>query len=167
RGIGRHGRGDRALDAAEPLPFEELLVPFVRVARRRLAMQAGTIYDQLADGAHIALERALLKILSSYAARALYLEFSLQRAQQQSGLHGLLAGQAGGDERALYRQLVGRMRQGGLLAFFEEYPVLARLVGTVTYRWVEAKHEFLERLAMDRPALQHTFGGTEPLGLVT
>jgi len=68
--------GDRFLDAAEPLPFEELLAPFVRLARRRLAASAGAAYDRLAAAAHATLERALLTVLTGYAARALYLEFS-------------------------------------------------------------------------------------------
>jgi type 2 lantibiotic biosynthesis protein LanM len=158
--------GDRFLDAAQPLPFEELLAPFVRLARRCLAARAGAVYDQLADVAHATLERALLAVLAGYAARALYLEFSLQRTQQQSGLQWLLARPVDGDERALHRQFVCQMLQGGLLAFFEEYPVLARLVGTATHLWVEAHLELLQRLAADWPALQRTFGGDGALGQV-
>src|SRR5512144_3204091 len=44
------------LDAKHPLPFEELLAPFVLLARRRCAAQAGEAYHFLSEEAHVSLE---------------------------------------------------------------------------------------------------------------
>ncbi len=160
-------RGECFRDPEQPLPFEELLVPFVLVARRRLAAQAGAGRGLLSEAAHAALERSLLQVLTSYAAPSLHLEFSLVRAREQSSLDRVLTFEHDDDNRALYDGFVRRMRRGGLLAFFREYAVLARLLATITDRWAEANAELLGRLEADLPELQRVFGGDQELGPVT
>src|SRR5207344_1904906 len=82
---------ERFLEVASPVPFEQLLTPFVQVARQRLAARAGAASDHLTEAAHATLERALLTILADMAARPLHLELSIQRAQQP-GLDRLAGG---------------------------------------------------------------------------
>jgi type 2 lantibiotic biosynthesis protein LanM len=154
------------LDAKEPFPFEELLAPFVLLARRRCVAQAGEAYHLLCEQAHVSLQRSLLQTLTGYAIQALYLEFSIERAIAQSPLERLLELAQEDDDRTRYQQFVERMRQGGLAAFFQEYTVLARLLSTITDLWVEATVEFLQRLAADRPEMQQVFGGESELGRV-
>ena len=50
------------------------------------------------------------------------------------------------------------MAEGGLVRLFQEYPVLARSLGTIAALWVEANLEFLGRLAADRPEIERIFG---------
>src|SRR5437588_10763499 len=109
----------------------------------------------------------LLQTLTSYAAQALYLEFSIELNRAQSPLERLLAAAQENDQRQLYQEFVERMLQGGLVNFFREYAVLARLLATITDLWVEATVEFLQRLTADWSDMQQMFGGESELGRVT
>lgn len=163
------GGGDvaeRFLDAAEPLPFEDILAPFVLVARRKLDALTGEAYGLLSSGAHAGLERSLLKSLTYCAAQTLLLEFSILREQALPPAARLFEQLLETDRRSVYRMFAGRMRGGGLAAFFKEYAVLARLLARTTSLWIEANAEFLGRLASDRAGIQRAFGGEGELGEV-
>ncbi|MFL5667359.1 MAG: type 2 lanthipeptide synthetase LanM family protein, partial [Ktedonobacteraceae bacterium] len=154
------------LDPKRPLPFEEIIAPFVVVAQQKLTTRTGTAYRLLGDSAHIILQRHLLQTLIFYSAQALYLEFSIERERVQSSLDRLVAQVQSSDNRALYQQFVECMHQGGLVSFFREYAVLARLLATITNLWIAAQVEFLLRLASDWPELQQVFGIDGPPGRV-
>lgn len=154
------------LDPGRPLPFEEIIAPFVVVAQQKLTAQAGITYQLLGDSAHIILQRHLLQTLISCSAQALYLEFSIERQRTQSPLDRFVALAQGSGEQTLYQQFVARMRHGGLTSFFHEYAVLARLLATITNLWIDAQVEFLQRLASDWSELQQVFGNENPPGLV-
>jgi len=160
--IGEQDR--RFLDPENPLPFEEVLTPFVILASQRCAAQAGVAYHLLSSEAHGRLQRHLLQSLAFYAGPTLYFVFALERIQQQSSLERLLASD---HNRAFYQRFVAHMLQGQLARIFQEYAVLARLLATISDRWVEATVEFLQRLAADLPDLQHVFGGAAALGSVS
>src|SRR5579884_157328 len=155
----------RFLDPAAPFPFEEVLAPFVLVARQQVAGCVGAAHDLLADQAWASLERGLLAALVTRAAPTLHLEFSLLRVRERAYWPGSAAA-LGPDDRALYERFVERLRGAGLLALLEEYAVLARLLGTATRDWVEATVELLQRLAADRAALAQIFGAGRDLGPV-
>ena len=154
------------LNAKEPFPFEELLAPFVLLARRRLVSQVGEAYHLLCEEAHVSLQRSLLRTLTGYAVQALYLELSIERELAWSPLERLLELTQKDDGRTRYQQFIGRMRQGGLVDFFQEYTVLARLLSTITDLWVESTVEFLQRLSADLHDMQQLFGGESELGRV-
>ncbi|MFL5660052.1 MAG: type 2 lanthipeptide synthetase LanM, partial [Ktedonobacteraceae bacterium] len=154
------------LDAEEPFPFEEVLTPFILVARQKLISQSGAAYHLLGDKAHRALERNLLQYLTTYAVHALYLEFSIELAQGRSSLERLLVRVYDYDNRTVYRRFIERMQRGGLTTFFKEYTVLARLLATVTDLWVEANVEFLRHLSSDWSEIQRLFDGGGALGQV-
>ncbi len=151
---------DTRAHAAAPLPFEELLAPFVLVARRRLRERAGTAHELLDAAAHRAIEEDLFATLALYAGQTLFLEFSIAHRRATSPLARLLA--EDGDGRALYEGFVDQMLHDGLAGLFAEYGVLARQMATVTLCWVDAQAELLERLAQDWTALADAFapGGT-------
>ncbi|MCC5660823.1 type 2 lantipeptide synthetase LanM family protein [Nostoc sp. XA010] len=147
----------RCLDAEKPIPFEEVYLSFVHIARQKLVVQVGTSWQLLSETVHIHLERQLLVQLVSLCARSLELEFSLFRALKQSAFT-LLWGQGkniGSNEQ--YQNFIQEMKTGKLLSFFQKYNVLARLVATALDLWVEEKTEFLQRLALDLPSIQQTF----------
>jgi type 2 lantibiotic biosynthesis protein LanM len=157
---------DRCLDRAAPMAFEELWLAFVRVARQRLIAKVGADCQLLADEAHAALERELLRTLSVMASQALYLEFQVFQAMRQPeklldliGDQDSAADQSVGEpSRAHYVDFVRSMATGGLSGFFGEYAVLGRLVAEATGNWVEATAAFLSRLASDLPHMQRLFG---------
>jgi type 2 lantibiotic biosynthesis protein LanM len=153
------------LDAEDPLPFEEVLAPFVLVARHRLARRTAAFGGLLSEAAQATLERALLRSLSPATDELLLTEFETLRAQEQSSWDRLFSLAREPEGRSLYRQFVRRLAQGGLARLFREYPVLARRLGSISHLWVEANAEFLGRLEADMPELERLFGG-EGLGNV-
>lgn len=149
------------LDAEDPLPFEEVLAPFVLVARARLAKRAAAFDELLSEAARAALERALLRSLSPASDELLLTEFETMRTQEQSSWDRLFALAQEPESRSLYRRFVRRLGEGGLARLFREYPVLARRLGRISQLWVEANAEFLGRLEADVPELERLFGDEE------
>jgi lantibiotic modifying enzyme len=145
----------RCLDAEKPIPFEEVYLPFVCVARQKLIAQAGTSWQLLSPTVCISLERQLLLRLASLCTQCFELEFSLFKALKQSAFT-LLWGQ-GIISDTHYQNFVNSLKTGKLLSFFQKYSVLARLVAMTMDIWVEEKAEFLQRLASDLPIIQQTF----------
>jgi type 2 lantibiotic biosynthesis protein LanM len=146
------------LDPDAPLPFEDLLAPFVYVFRQRLAAQAASGYDLLSAEARTALERALLARLAASAAQTFHIEFQVSRMTGMSPLARLLPQESD----TLYRGFVRRLQANGLMTFFLKYPVLARKLATRTHLWTEAHVEFLQRLAADLPEIARVFGPVPP-----
>jgi type 2 lantibiotic biosynthesis protein LanM len=155
-------------DPGEPMPFEELAVPFVLAGRDRLARRLGPLdADLLSARAMSQLERFLLGRLTSLSTRTIYVAFAAHRAGKTTSLERLLARAAEVPPARLYHSFIEQMRGPGALAgLFREYPVLARLMSQATDRWVEATAEFVERLERDRDDLERAFGDANELGPV-
>jgi type 2 lantibiotic biosynthesis protein LanM len=152
----------RCLDAEKPIPFEEVYLPFVYVARQKLIAQVGASWQLLSEEVHIRLERQLLLQLVSVCTQSLELEFSLFKALKQSAFT-LLWGRGQNtafNSNQQYQTFVKDLKTGKLLSFFQKYSVLARLVATAMDLWVEEKAEFLQRLALDLPIIQQNFEDT-------
>jgi lantibiotic modifying enzyme len=69
-----------------PVPFEEILLPFIAVARDKLTACAGDNYGLLDQKAHAAFERFLLQRLSEISSRVFEVEFGTFLALRQ--IHG-------------------------------------------------------------------------------
>jgi type 2 lantibiotic biosynthesis protein LanM len=139
---------ERSVDPQDPVPFEELLLPFVSWARLRCEREAGPAYARFADAAHRSLERQLLHLLSGHASRSFYEELRVETALDALDL---LVDTEGSTER--YDAFVSRMRSESLLPFLVEYAALARVLVDTARLWVAATVELLERFARDAPAI--------------
>ncbi len=153
---------DAARDAAKPLPFEEVWLPLIARARRRLVDRLGrsritptSTRIAVEARAHAAFERDLLVRLCEITGEALLAAFDTVRPRDVV-LRGRFLG-AAAVGRTRYDTFVTGLRGEGLLAFFEAHPVAARLVATVVEDWIEATAEVHERLAADADALVATF----------
>ncbi|MEP6994837.1 MAG: type 2 lanthipeptide synthetase LanM family protein [Acidobacteriota bacterium] len=143
---------DLALRAATPIPFEEILLPFVRVGRRRLRCLPCSTRELLTPEAHAAVERGLIEQLSRTAELSLYVEFSAFRAMQPFPSGG-----------SVYAGFTDGMLGSGLVELCHRYPVLARLLATQVERWIDSTRELFSRLAVDWPLLCRTFcAGADP-----
>ena len=154
------------LDAEDALPFEEVLAPFVLVARERLAGRMAAFGNLLSAPARAALERSLLRSLSYVSDEILLTEFETMRGREQSSWDRLFALAQEPLGRSLYRQFVHRLGEGRMARLLKQYPVLARHMGTISQLWVEAGAEFLGRLEADMSELERLFGDDEELGNV-
>ncbi|ODH02060.1 Lanthionine synthetase C family protein [Nostoc sp. KVJ20] len=155
------------IDAEEPIPFEELFLPFVYIARQKLAARTGQNYHQLSDTAHGLLERRLLISFSEIGAHVAELKFSSFRATRQSAIAYILKQSENHVSRDRYEAFINQMlNNNGLIAFFQEYPVLAKLLAIKIDFWLDAIEEFLSQLAADYPEIQQVFQPDADLGQV-
>ena len=158
------------VDAACPLPFEDLWLPAVRVARRRLRQSLAGRGEPVGESrapvlskeASLALERSLLGQLTGLAAPALNRDFSSTRPFGMGALALLLPEATATGATEHYDAFVRAGIRDGLLGTFTRYPVLARLVATMLGNWVEAVAEFVERLERDSGAIARIFGAEGP-----
>jgi type 2 lantibiotic biosynthesis protein LanM len=157
------GASDRVCIPAEPVPFEEVLLPFMRVARRRLGDRFGAAESLLGPSAWTDLERKLLLESASLAAPALFAEFAAHRAPA-GGWADAFAAATGHVGRELYGGFVAGLLGGGLVSFFERYSVLARLLCTRVACWVDRTDELLRRIHSDRRELAEAFAAGRPIG---
>ncbi|HVO41381.1 MAG TPA: type 2 lanthipeptide synthetase LanM family protein [Aggregatilineales bacterium] len=156
---------DRCLDKNAPIPFEEVWLPFVRLARRSVQTRSGSNGQLLSDEAQATQERELLSSLSQIGSQALLVEFmTFQATAQPWGLLKFMNQPTAADRPAekittqLYSEFVRNTLDGGLAGVLREYSVLGRLAATATDFWIDATSEFIDRLAADLPDLQQRFG---------
>lgn len=153
-------------DPAKPLPFEDILLPVIILARQKLlsrleSPQLSSEYlplSILSEAAYCSLERSLMEQLTDICAKTLYFEFSQVRPLGYSLVNLLLQETETSNNRTYYNNFVNQLLQDGLLAFFQKYPVLGRLISIRLNFWVEFIAEFLLRLADDREVIQQVFG---------
>ncbi|RUT04384.1 type 2 lantibiotic biosynthesis protein [Dulcicalothrix desertica PCC 7102] len=154
------------LDAENLLPFEEIFLPFIYIARQKLEVKLGFYYPMLSAKSYGQLERNLLEYLTELCDQTLAIEFHIFQTYKQPSLVSRLGKIQNSHSREQYNRFVEKMLSGGLLDFFEEYSVLARMVATVTDYWVDNTCEFIYRLATDWSDIQQTFQNNSQLGQV-
>lgn len=155
------------LDSKEPIAFEELFLPFIYVARRKLSIHDEIICQLLTENALISLQRSLLKQLSQLASMALEVEFILFRAKKQPGIDSLLQKIQQSSSNKIYIDFINIMRHDRFALFLQEYVVLARLLAVAVDLWFESTSEFLIRLMRDLPDISSTFAKGEDIGKIT
>lgn len=138
------------LDPENPIPFEEILVPFARVFRERLQVATGRAYFLLSKAAHIEIEQFLLKGLGDSMEKVLFTGFE-RFLKGHLGASGLEAKETGLAEDHYYQLFINFLQKDQLRTFFSHYPVLARIVANKLYQYLEAFRHFLLRLEADRP----------------
>ncbi|MEI7606524.1 MAG: type 2 lanthipeptide synthetase LanM [Rhodospirillaceae bacterium] len=133
------------LDPAAPVPFEELLVPFLAAACGELEQTAGSASRLFAPAALAGLERGLLLLLSHLALPVFASEFGLRRA-----LSGRLTWLERGGATSDYRSFIAAMRAEGYPALLADYPGLAGMLTTAARSWAAAHGRLMLRFDSDR-----------------
>jgi type 2 lantibiotic biosynthesis protein LanM len=157
------------IDSENPYPFEDILLPLIFVARNKLlkrfysaSLSSDTLpLKLLSEPAYLSLERALLQRLFNISAKTFELEFSHSRPLGQNLLNLVIKKTQGVESKVQYNAFVQKLLSDGLLAFFQKYPVLGRLIATTIDFWIEATGEFLERLNADLSELKQLFNPLE------
>jgi len=159
------------IDPQNPYPFEDVLLPLIFVARQKLLKRLGSAslspdylpLKVLIEPAYLSMEKTLLQRLSHISAKVLEFECFHSRPLGQSLLNLVIKKTEGTSSKSLYNAFVQRLLSDGMLAFFQKYPVLGRLIATAIDFWVEATGEFLERLNADLSLIQQAFNPSESL----
>lgn len=148
-------------DASVHRAFVDLWAPAAKWALQELrrSLSPGPRFD-VAERTWQGLEQALLSRLCQIGEHALWELFNQERGPRAFLLAHLDSAEDGSGAlaRGQYERFVRHHRADGLRELFSTYPVLGRLVGTVTDLWLRACSEMLRRLEGDRPALAETFG---------
>ncbi len=149
-----------------PVPFEEIFLPCILVARKKLAALAGDRLGLLTDKAQTALERFLLQRISEISSRVLEVEFSTFMACLQ--FSGVDYSEVVKDKnsRKQYLDFVKETVAGGLAPLFKEYCVWARMLAVRIDQWAALVDEFLDRLQTDLPEIKQLFPIEKELGKV-
>ncbi len=149
------------LKPREPLPFEELLLPFIEVAQSLLA--EGRV-SSLPTDVLKTFARELLQRLTEIAARVLAVEFRACLACRQFDGDAHAGIESEITSRAQYRLFIAKAYEDGWGPLFEEYCVMARLLAAAVMQWVGNIREFEKRLSDDRPKIERIFNSQKPLG---
>jgi type 2 lantibiotic biosynthesis protein LanM len=152
------------VSAEKPVPFEELLVPFVEVARARIVAASRGQFSRLPIEVRADFERALLKRLSELSARVLLVEFRTFLASSQLAGRRPIGSAVRAQSRENYLRFIEETYANGWAGLFGEYPVLARLLATALIQWVDATTEFLGRLERDLSEVRRVFFCNRDLG---
>ncbi|MGD9107706.1 MAG: type 2 lanthipeptide synthetase LanM family protein [Gammaproteobacteria bacterium] len=140
-----------------PLPFEDILLPFVQIASDRLYKEAPEQMKLLHKRAAHKLIRSLLNKLCFISVFALHKEFLVFRYINWSRdpFTSLLEKKCTNKQ---YHEFVNTMLTNQLTSFLEDYAVLAKLIGTTTTFWLDNIKEFLQRVEKDKRELIKVFG---------
>jgi type 2 lantibiotic biosynthesis protein LanM len=158
--------GESWRNEGEPIPFEELLAPAVAVARQLLAerLAAEGSHQLLTEEAQGDLERSLAARLSALAEDAFGSAFDRHRGGLPAGLAVHLAEAGLRSGTRLYRAFIeeqSRRSPGGLPAWAQDWPVLARLIPETVDAWVHGSAEMLGRLRGDWKQIAGSLLGSE------
>ncbi|MCH9648186.1 MAG: type 2 lantipeptide synthetase LanM [Deltaproteobacteria bacterium] len=149
---------DRYFPRGRALPFLEILVPYLREARRQLETLTDSAPDCLAPAALQALEIRLLHDLVSLAVESLYERFGLFRQVLLRSQKSPRAATQGAPNREIYLAFVDGFLRQGWGDFFQRHATLARQLGRVMNTWVETTAELWSRLQGDGEELVKFFG---------
>ncbi|HEX4412964.1 MAG TPA: DUF4135 domain-containing protein, partial [Lacipirellulaceae bacterium] len=148
-------------------PFEDIWAPFITSAREELHRCAGDALNNLGADAVQTFESQLWATIAYVAALPLSMEFRRFLAKHDPlSILERPAADNSALSHEMYRRFVRHFQGAGLLAFFQEYPVLARRLSKVVGCWVEHVGEFSHRLEVDRAALSELFNQNSDLGPV-
>ncbi len=143
--------------------FGDLLMPFVVVARRRVAAVRQRAHALMTTEANASLDEGLMALLSGLAVRTLFQEFQKDRGAEGGGPRSVLRSALGNGSRRQYDAFIRRHHADGFETLFNDYPVLARLLATRTLFWVANTMALLERLIGDHDAIRSIFAnGGDP-----
>ncbi len=149
------------LEKDDPIPFEELLLPFVKDFQKRITGCLGE--QRLSKECHRQIQRALLQLLSDYTASTFYLEFQVFQTHNSFFNHNFSSENI---SRKIYQQFIEEFHNHRYQDFFAEYAMVGRILGTLTNLWYEATVEFLARIDIDWTELEATFNHGDALGIV-
>jgi type 2 lantibiotic biosynthesis protein LanM len=153
------------LEKSDPVPFEEIFMPCILLARKMLAERLHCEFSYqcflnlafVSESAYVDLERTLLKQISRLFAESLEIEFNRTRTAGSYLLNMFFGESIFEVGKSQYSSFIEVQLKDNLTIFFKNYPVLARFLSVLIEQWVENSAEFLKRLREDWEVLNKTF----------
>ncbi len=150
-----------------PVPFEEAFVPFIQVARDEVLKQSGESYKLADDRVHAVFEHNLLNSLACLCLKAIHLEFSIFLLNSKAPFESFIDQITDTEDSELYSLFIQELLKSSFINFFNDYPVLARLVSVHIKLWSEAISEFFLRLKEDLSEISGFFQNGKKVGKIT
>ncbi len=145
------------LEAGNPIPFEEILLPMVHLYRQLMDKELVPCKARVRTSVRTNFERSFLGLISRTMGKVLYEQFyyfrqiHLMTNQQQQVETG---------SREIYLAFVQSMKAGGLVDLLKKYPVLARIISVLTMQLPNVNARFINRFMADYTEIkQHFFQG--------
>ncbi len=156
-------RAKAAARTKEPVPFEELVQPFITVAGEQLRTRTDSATGHFAPSVYSMLEFDLLEWLSFQGGLVFEFEFSLYRGAAGIDLERVVSRPGSAAPSHYYRRFVQDMNGRCLLGFLAEYSALARRLARTCEMWIDANVDCLQRLAADYNEIAEVFAaGADP-----
>jgi type 2 lantibiotic biosynthesis protein LanM len=147
-----------------PVPFEEAFVPFIMVARDEVIEKSGKSYNLAHERVHAIFEHNLLNSLACLCLKSIHLEFSIFILNSKAPFESFIDQLTDTKDSEVYSAFIREMLNSSFINFFNEYPVLARLVSVHIKLWVESISEFFLRLQEDLSEISGFFQKGEMTG---
>lgn len=152
----------------ELIPFQEIYLSIIQFARKELSTQMSKKYHLLSEEAHLSLEKMLLIRLRNIFSLTLETKFFVflgctQPIDYQELILNSQQYLKSKEYKKNINEFTNQLLQGEIVSLFYEYPVLARLIATVTQFWIESNVEFIQRLEADWSDIQETFSPDKTL----
>ena len=143
-------------DTGSEYPFEDIFLWIVEYSRRNVDGD----FDRLSERAVRDLEEHLLERLVDVGAQALHLDYVSYVAERAPAV--VAADRLSPEETRWYDRYVANFYDDRATEFFEEFPVLARLVTVVARQWGNVVSEFLSRVDDDYEAILSLLDTDDP-----
>ena len=176
------------LDSTDPVPFEQIYIPCLQVAKNLLEKRIGNRIivlntpsnkdfatreanskhrlNLLSNSVLAALERQLLVQLNSLCFATLMTEFSAFNPPKTILQNIISFSTRNNISSTKYDAFVEQQFVDGLKSLFSKYSVLGRLVATKINLWVDFIAEFIERLAVNWSEIERRFSPQQSLSKV-
>ena len=157
---------DPVIDQTNPIPFEELYIPFIESYRQRLKEMAKTSINEISLDAHRNIERLLLERIAVTMQSTLLEEFHSFMDSKSESSEGLENSQKEKKSNHHFRLFIEKNQKDNLKSFFSKYPMLARIICNDLLLFTKAIGRFLLRLQKDKKSIQIQFNQLEDIGMV-
>ncbi|MDP4177159.1 MAG: type 2 lanthipeptide synthetase LanM family protein [Bacillota bacterium] len=148
----------KLFDQTNPIPFEEILSPFVTVATEELLKKSTEILYYFSEKAILHMQKSLLKRLSKISSETFYIEFCANNIYY---IKKFLGESSELEKESIsnieYTNFINSMLNGGLESFFIEYSVLARHLSQTACFWIDFISELSFIIKKDYSQISNTF----------
>lgn len=153
-------------EAVATEPFQEIIAAFASYGYSKLLCALPTLHVCCSEAARKEILSSLTTSLLDYCGVALQRDFDLFKAARVTKFEQMLWA-ANKASCGLYEMYIGRLLGDGLLDFFTEYPVLARILSCEINAWVQAVSELIERVESDRAKIRCALFDGKEIGAIT
>lgn len=137
----------------EPFPFQEFLAPLVIIFKQKLIKKFSAEILFFSEKSLNKMYNFLLKKLVSISEKTLYSEFVVFRKLYiESKDYNFNE-----NSKDIYNLFLKSILYDGAFNFFEKYPVLARLIITISEFWLNNISDFINRISIDLSEISFIF----------